>query len=155
MSYPIFTRSTNKMSNACLCHFFAKTYQMPSAGVYCSDIEHMGQFLLGQVRHTKNRISARPMRCSSQYPKNNTLLSHKEGIGKPKRANRVLYDQSMEAPSLGTCASSRIKGDGTGSFCMSSIGQPNSELMTVRIQDSNRDTNFEFPTYYQHHSTRL
>jgi len=83
---------------------------MLSAGVHCSDIEHMEQFLLGQERYTKNRISARPMRSSSQYPKNNTLLSHKEGIGKPKRANRVLYDQSMDTPSLRTCASSRIKG---------------------------------------------
>jgi len=82
---------------------------MLSADVYCSDIEHMEQFLLGQVRHTKNRISARPMRSSSRHPKNNTLLCHKEGIGKPKRANRVLYDQIMDTPSLRICSSSRTK----------------------------------------------
>jgi hypothetical protein len=83
---------------------------MLSAGVYCSDIEHIEQCLLGQVRHTKNSISARPMRSSSQYPKNNTLLCHKEGIGKPKRVKRVLYDQSMDTPSLRIFASSKIKG---------------------------------------------
>jgi hypothetical protein len=33
----------------------AKMYQMLSAGVHCSDIEHMEQFLLGQVRYTKSR----------------------------------------------------------------------------------------------------
>jgi hypothetical protein len=51
-------------------------------------IEHIGQFSLRQVRHIKNIISPRPMRSSSQYPKNNTLLCHSQGIGKPKRAIR-------------------------------------------------------------------
>jgi hypothetical protein len=59
MSYPIFTRSTNKMSNACLYHCVAKMYQMLSAGVFCSDIEHMGQVSLRQVGHTKKKIKGR------------------------------------------------------------------------------------------------
>jgi len=48
------------MSNACLYHCVAEMYQMLSECVYCSDNEHMGQFSLRQVRHAKNRISARP-----------------------------------------------------------------------------------------------
>ncbi len=32
--------------------------------------------------------------------------------------------------------------------------KPNSWLTIVHKQDSNRDTNIEFPTYYLHHSIR-